>query len=141
VGAGTGPVTAGKGSGATRGWLRGTVLGRAGLQHSSNKGNVTSTVRGEAKFQFLTVASTKMVVSWVIGLCCLVEVNSHFEGTYYLHHQENNGGSKGHWWRQQAPLTAQKTTIWHRRNLSFHINVILNMQDFCSRKTSNIIEA
>jgi hypothetical protein len=65
VGAGAGPVTAGRGSGATSGWLRGTVLGRAGLQHPSNTGNIMLTVVGEIYNSIqMSYSACKTSCSW-----------------------------------------------------------------------------
>jgi hypothetical protein len=30
-----------------------------------------------------------MTAFWDMAVCCLVEVYRHFEGAYYLHHQDN----------------------------------------------------
>jgi hypothetical protein len=38
-------------------------------------------------FQVLTAASMNMTVFWEVVLCCLVEIDRRFRGTYCLHHQ------------------------------------------------------
>jgi hypothetical protein len=65
VGVGAGPVTVGRGSGATRVWLRGTVLVRAGLQQSSSTSNLMPTVTAE-QFPHDKIYSTcKLSCPWI----------------------------------------------------------------------------
>jgi hypothetical protein len=46
------------------------------------------------RFQVLAAASMKMMAVWDIAPCTLVEVDRCFRDAYYLHHQDNGGGSK-----------------------------------------------
>jgi hypothetical protein len=70
------------------------------------------------RFQFLTAASMKMAVFWVVALCNLVEFYRRFRDAYSLHHQGDRPDYGGN-----IPEDSQLPTR-RLENLKSHLNLI-----------------
>jgi hypothetical protein len=54
-------------------------------------------ITASLRFQILTAESVKMTASWDVAPCSLTKVDWRFRGTYYLHHQDDDGGNTHIW--------------------------------------------
>jgi hypothetical protein len=70
----------------------------------------------QVRFQFLTVASMKMAVFWVIVPCSLVEVCHCFRGAYCLHHQGDHSEMLTYFYQTTQPNSQEDSYLQVQTN-------------------------